>query len=42
VQGVPKTVINERSEIVGAVPEPRFVQQVLQALKPATSESQAE
>ena len=32
VQGVPKTVVNDRIEIVGAVPEPRFVQQVLQAL----------
>jgi predicted DsbA family dithiol-disulfide isomerase len=34
VQGVPKTVVNERIEIVGAVPEPRFVQEVLKALKP--------
>ena len=32
VQGVPKTVVNDRVEIVGAQPEPRFVQQVLQAL----------
>lgn len=32
VQGVPKTVVNDLIEIVGAVPEPRFVQQVLQAL----------
>jgi hypothetical protein len=32
VQGVPKTVINDRVEFVGALPEPRFVQQVLQAL----------
>lgn len=32
VQGVPKTVVNDRVEIVGAVPEPRFVQQVLEAL----------
>jgi predicted DsbA family dithiol-disulfide isomerase len=32
VQGVPKTVINERVEFAGALPEPRFVQQVLQAL----------
>ena len=32
VQGVPKTVINDRFEFVGALPEPRFVQQVLQAL----------
>ena len=32
VQGVTKTVVNDRIEIVGAVPEPRFVQQVLEAL----------
>jgi predicted DsbA family dithiol-disulfide isomerase len=32
VQGVPKTVINDRVEFAGALPEPRFVQQVLQAL----------
>jgi predicted DsbA family dithiol-disulfide isomerase len=32
VQGVPKTVVNERIEMVGAVPEPRFMQQVLEAL----------
>jgi predicted DsbA family dithiol-disulfide isomerase len=32
VQGVPKTVVNDRIEMVGAVPEPRLVQQVLQAL----------
>lgn len=34
VQGVPKTVINDRIEIVGAVPEPRFVQEVLKAIEP--------
>lgn len=34
VQGVPKTVINERVEVVGAVPEPRFVQELLKALPP--------
>ena len=32
VQGVPKTVVNERIELVGAVPEPRFIQQVFEAL----------
>jgi len=32
VQGVPKTVINDRVEFAGALPEPRFVQQVLKAL----------
>jgi predicted DsbA family dithiol-disulfide isomerase len=34
VQGVPKTIINERIEIVGAVPEPRFVQELQRALVP--------
>jgi glutaredoxin-like protein len=32
VQGVPKTVVNERIELVGAVPESRFMQQVFEAL----------
>ncbi len=32
VQGVPKTVVNDRIEMVGAVPEPRYMQQVLEAL----------
>lgn len=31
VQGVPKTVVNDSVEFVGALPEPRFLQQVLQA-----------
>ncbi len=34
VQGVPKTVINDRIEVLGAVPEPRFVQEVLKAIAP--------
>jgi predicted DsbA family dithiol-disulfide isomerase len=33
VQGVPKTVINDRLEVLGAVPEPRFVQEVLKAIE---------
>jgi len=33
VQGVPKTVIDDCVEFAGALPEPRFVQQVLQALE---------
>jgi glutaredoxin-like protein len=33
VQGVPKTVVNERIEIVGAVPEPRFMQQVFEGFE---------
>jgi predicted DsbA family dithiol-disulfide isomerase len=34
VQGVPKTVVNDRVEIMGAVPEPRFLQEVLKAIEP--------
>lgn len=34
VQGVPKTVINDRVELVGALPESRFMDAVLQALTP--------
>ena len=33
VMGVPKTVINEKTEFVGAVPEELFVQQVVVAQK---------
>jgi predicted DsbA family dithiol-disulfide isomerase len=32
VQGVPKTVMNDRVEVLGAVPESRFVQEVLKAV----------
>lgn len=41
VQGVPKTVVNERIEMVGALPEPRFMQQLFAALdkEEATSRS---
>jgi predicted DsbA family dithiol-disulfide isomerase len=34
VQGVPKTVVNDRIEIMGALPEHRFLQEVLKALEP--------
>jgi thioredoxin-related protein len=34
VQGVPKTVVNDRVEFLGAVPEPRFIQEVLKAVEP--------
>jgi predicted DsbA family dithiol-disulfide isomerase len=34
VMGVPKTVVNERTELVGAVPEDQFVAHILQAAKP--------
>ena len=38
VQGVPKTVINDRVEFTGALPEPRFVQEVLKALQPKSEQ----
>jgi len=34
VMGVPKIVINERTELVGAIPEAQFVAHILQAVKP--------
>jgi len=30
VQGVPRTVVNERGAFVGALPEPQFIESVLQ------------
>ena len=33
VQAVPKTVINDRTEFTGALPEPRCIQEVLKALQ---------
>ena len=39
VQAVPKTVVNDRAEFLGAVPERRFLQEVLAATNgPASSE----
>jgi len=38
VRGVPKTVVNDRIEIVGAVPEPRFIQEVMKALEPKSEQ----
>ena len=38
VQGVPKTVVNDRIEIMGAVPEPRFIQEVLKAIEPKSEQ----
>jgi predicted DsbA family dithiol-disulfide isomerase len=38
VRGVPKTVVNERIEIMGAVPEPRFLQEVLKAIEPKSEQ----
>ncbi len=34
VRGVPKTVVNDRIEFMGAVPEQEFVQHVLKANPP--------
>ena len=34
VRGVPKTIINEDISVEGAVPEYRFVDEVLKALEP--------
>jgi len=38
VRGVPKTVVNDRVEIMGAVPEPRFLQEVLKAIEPKSAQ----
>jgi predicted DsbA family dithiol-disulfide isomerase len=35
VSGVPKIVINDRVEFMGALPESQFLEAVLQALEPA-------
>ena len=37
VSGVPKIVINDRVEFMGALPESQFLEAVLQALEPADS-----
>jgi predicted DsbA family dithiol-disulfide isomerase len=37
VSGVPKIVINDRVEFMGALPEPQFLDAVLQALDPTHS-----
>jgi predicted DsbA family dithiol-disulfide isomerase len=37
IRGVPKTVINERVEFVGALPEAQFVEHVQRAAAPAAS-----
>lgn len=34
VSGVPKTVVNDRIEILGARPESRFLAEVLRAVEP--------
>ena len=35
VMAVPKTVVNERSSLEGALPESRFVEGVMQSVQPA-------
>lgn len=37
VRGVPKTVINDRIEFVGAVPQQQFIDHVLRASPPKAS-----
>ena len=37
VMGVPKIVINDRVTFEGAVPEPQFLDAILQAVDPASS-----
>jgi predicted DsbA family dithiol-disulfide isomerase len=38
VTGVPKTVVNDQFEIMGAVPQEMFVPGVLEALSPAAQQ----
>jgi hypothetical protein len=38
VYGVPKVVINDDVEFEGALPEPRFLQEVLRAIMPPGSD----
>jgi hypothetical protein len=42
VSGVPKTVVNETVEILGALPQDAFVEQALSALSPAASQPEPE
>ncbi len=39
VTGVPKTVVNDRNELLGAFPEDSFVTQALSGLVPPSPES---
>lgn len=39
VTGVPKTVVNDTTEILGALPEEMFVRQALQDLEKVTEDS---
>lgn len=42
VQGVPRTVVNERGAFVGAMPEQQFVEAVLQLAGAASPEDEDE
>jgi len=42
VTGVPKTVVNDTVEILGALPQDAFVQQALAGLLPAASHDDTE
>ncbi len=42
VYGVPKVVINDTVEFEGALPEPRFLLEVLRALQTGEQQSQAD
>ena len=42
VNGVPKTVVNDAVEILGALPQDAFVQQALAGLSPAASHEDTE
>ena len=39
VSGVPKTIINGKAEIPGALPEARFLQRILQAVQPRQADT---
>jgi len=41
VSGVPKMVVNETVQFLGALPEPRFLQEVLRAVPPRSAEEAA-
>jgi len=41
VQGVPRTVVNERGAFVGALPEPQFVDSVLRLAADTNGKGQA-
>jgi predicted DsbA family dithiol-disulfide isomerase len=41
VSGVPKIVVNDRIEFVGALPEPRFLEAVLRAVPSASDPNDA-